>query len=240
VLSACGLTEKGSDRPTNEDCFAINEPLGLCVIADGMGGHNAGEVAARIAVDAVVEMVARRCARAAPGSVGVPGSRSASLSGDGLGPWPLGYDASLSPGGNLLRTAVLLANLQILESAIATAGCGGMATTIVAARVADGRLSVAHVGDSRLYLVANRQVRQMTTDDSWLMSVLANNPAITPQGTYSNSWLSRNWSSSRSRGKKMAAFRERVISVSMPALAASLSFQLDGGSTISMARRVSQ
>jgi serine/threonine protein phosphatase PrpC len=169
VLSAYGFTAKGCDRATNEDCFAIDEQLGLCVIADGMGGHNAGEVAARLAVDTVVEIVARRCA-----------SRSASLSGERLGPWPLGYDASLSPGGNLLRTAVLLANLQILESAIATDGCGGMATTIVAARVADGRLSVAHVGDSRLYLVAKRQLRQVTTDDSWLMSILANNPAADP------------------------------------------------------------
>ena len=59
-LQAYGLTDKGRVRPTNEDCFAIHEELGLCVVADGMGGHNAGEVAARLAVDAVVDFVRAR------------------------------------------------------------------------------------------------------------------------------------------------------------------------------------
>src|SRR5471032_2339596 len=57
VLRAYGLTDQGRVRPTNEDCFAIQEALGLCVVADGMGGHNAGEVAARLAVDALVHFV---------------------------------------------------------------------------------------------------------------------------------------------------------------------------------------
>ena len=55
MLRAYGSTDKGPLRPTNEDCFGIDEHLGLCILADGMGGHNAGEVAARMAVDAVTE-----------------------------------------------------------------------------------------------------------------------------------------------------------------------------------------
>src|SRR3954465_15729580 len=100
-----------------------------------MGGHNAGEVAARLAVDAVLEYVGRR--REHPGS------------------WPFGFDPALSCDGNLLRTAIHLGNVQIREGALASDEFAGMGTTIVAARVREGRLSVAHVGDSRLYLLAD-------------------------------------------------------------------------------------
>jgi serine/threonine protein phosphatase PrpC len=165
-LRAYGLTDKGRVRPTNEDCFAIHEELGLCVIADGMGGHNAGEVASRLAVDAVVEYVRQR---------------SASLARERrLEYWPFGFDPSLSADGNLLRTAILLANVQIREAAIASRDYAGMGTTIVAARVTDGRLSVAHVGDSRLYLFAGGTLRQLTQDDSWMASMLEHDPNADP------------------------------------------------------------
>jgi protein phosphatase len=157
VIRAHGITDRGRVRPTNEDCFAIHEQLGLCVIADGMGGHNAGEVAARLAVDAIVEFV---------------GSRDET--------WPFGYDPALSVAGNILRTAVHLANVQILETAMSDARYGGMGTTVVAALVVDGRLSIAHVGDSRLYLLAGRRLRQVTRDDSWIAAILMDNPDADP------------------------------------------------------------
>ena len=172
-LRADGLTDKGRIRPTNEDCFAIQAALGLCVVADGMGGHNAGEVAARIAVDAVVEYVTQEDAR-----VRAPGPQAADASGATPHPraWPFGYDRSLSPDGNLLRTAVHVANVQIREAALNSLDYAGMGTTIVAARVRDGRLSVAHVGDSRLYILAGRRLRQLTVDDSWMATMLARDP----------------------------------------------------------------
>jgi len=157
VLRAYGLTDKGRVRPTNEDCFAIQEELGLCVVADGMGGHNAGEVAARLAVYAVVDFLR------APDDT-----------------FPFGCDPSLSADGNLLRTAIHLANVQIRAAAIASHDYAGMGTTIVAARVRDGRLSVAHVGDSRLYLCDRHQLRQVTQDDSWMVSMLAHDPDADP------------------------------------------------------------
>jgi len=157
VLRAYGLTDTGPDRPINEDCFAIQEELGLCVIADGMGGHNAGEVAARLAVDAVVDSI-----------------READDT------WPFGYDPSLSIDGNRLRTAVQLAHVQVLEASFSANQYAGMGTTVVAARVADSRLSVAHVGDSRLYLMADRRLRQVTVDDSWMTSMLALDPEADP------------------------------------------------------------
>jgi len=157
VLLAYGRTDKGR-RPTNEDCFAIHEELGLCVIADGMGGHNAGEVAARLAVEAVVAFM---------------------RSPDGR--HPFGSDPALSADANHLRTAIHRANAQIREMAFTSFDYAGMGTTIVAAHERDGRLSVAHVGDSRLYLVAQGQLRQVTQDDSWMASMLAHDPTADPQ-----------------------------------------------------------
>jgi serine/threonine protein phosphatase PrpC len=190
-LRAYGLTDKGRVRPTNEDCFAIQEELGLCVVADGMGGHNAGEIAARIAVDAVVDCVRERSASVSmrqgsgtevrrgsdPGQIRV---RSGSDLGQVVDLWPFGFDPSLSADGNLLRTAIHLASVQIREAAISSYTCAGMGTTIVAARAVGGRLSVAHVGDSRLYLVAGRTLTQVTQDDSWMVSMLAHDPGVDP------------------------------------------------------------
>jgi serine/threonine protein phosphatase PrpC len=170
VLRAYGFTDIGRVRPTNEDCFAIHEELGLCVIADGMGGHNAGEVAARLAVDAVVDHVRLRSLES-PASVAEAGLSDA---------WPFGFDPALSADGNLLRTAIHLANVQIREAAIASHDLAGMGTTIVAARVRDGRLSVAHVGDSRLYVLDGGRLQQMTQDDSWMVSMLAHDPNADP------------------------------------------------------------
>ena len=159
MLVAFGATDKGRVRPINEDCFAIEEALGLCVIADGMGGHNAGEVAARLAVDTVVDVV--RDWRA-----------------DAL--LPFGREASLSEQGNVLRTSILLANAQILERATTAEHYAGMGTTVVVTRVTGGRLVVAHVGDSRLYLFDGRTLRQVTRDDSWVATVLATDPKADP------------------------------------------------------------
>jgi len=91
--------------------------------------------------------------------------------------WPFGYDPSLSGNGNLLRTAIHLAGVQILEAAISTNQYSGMGTTVVAARVVGDRVSVAYAGDSRLYLLSRGHLRQVTRDDTWLASVLAEDPS---------------------------------------------------------------
>jgi protein phosphatase len=159
VLHAFGITDQGHFRPTNQDCFVIDHQRRLCVVADGMGGHNAGEVAARLAVDAIVGHVR-----------GAVGSAS----------WPFGYDKSLSTAGNRLRTAIHLANSSILEFALTARGCTGMGTTIVAMLLEGSTLSVAHVGDSRLYVFAGNELRQLTHDDSWMATVMASHPDADP------------------------------------------------------------
>ena len=171
MLVAYGTTDKGRVRPTNEDCFAILEPLGFCVIADGMGGHNAGEVAARLAVDTMVDVVTAR--RAKPADDRDDSSDVAALH-------PYGVDPELSEDGNLLRTAILLANARVLETATTGEQYAGMGTTVVAALAREGRLTVASVGDSRLYLYADARLRQMTSDDSWVATVLASDPKADP------------------------------------------------------------
>ncbi len=161
VLRAHGVTDRGPVRPTNEDCFGIDDRLCLCVVADGMGGRNGGEVAARIAVNAVTEYV-RGATLSTMQSDGDPKGRVQ---------WPFGFDSSLSEAGNLLRTAVHLANSHILEAAASARELSGMGTTIVVALVRDRSLSVAHVGDSRVYLLAGCELRLLTRDDSWVGSL---------------------------------------------------------------------
>ena len=137
MLRAYGVTDRGGIRPTNEDCFAVDEALCLCVVAEGIGGQSAGEVASRLAVDAIVDFVADARSE--------QGRRRETLH-------PFDTRTSLSDAGNLLRTAIHLTNMQILEAAGTSARCAGMGTTIVATLSIGDRLAVVHVGDSRLYL----------------------------------------------------------------------------------------
>jgi protein phosphatase len=144
-------------RRTNEDALFKDEALGLLVVADGMGGHAAGEVASRLAVEAVVGFIRR-------------------TSEDHEHSWPYGIDSSLSFNANRLRTAVYLANRRVFREAESHDDYTGMGTTIVAALVLDGVLSVAHVGDSRLYQTSGGQLVQLTRDDSWAATVLVQRP----------------------------------------------------------------
>jgi PPM family protein phosphatase len=159
MLRASGVTDRGRIRPTNEDCFGIDPALQLCVVADGMGGHNAGEVASRMAVEAVLDYVANNAVTTT---------------------WPFGYDASVSAHGNLLRTAVQVANTRVFEAASASSAFAGMGTTIVAVLACKGLLTIAHVGDSRLYAMAGGRAEQLTSDDSWAAAMLARDPSLDP------------------------------------------------------------
>lgn len=159
MLRAHGVTDRGRVRDTNEDCYGIDIELHLCVVADGMGGHRAGEVASRMAVDAVLEYVSRSAVTTT---------------------WPFGFDPAISEGGNLLRTAVHVANARIFEAACATPDYLGMGTTAVAVLERNGVISVAHVGDSRLYVFMENQLRQLTDDDSWAATVLSRDPEADP------------------------------------------------------------
>lgn len=156
-LRTGGCSDRGPVRRTNEDALFQDEALGLLIVADGMGGHAAGEVASRLAIEAVAGFIRR-------------------TSEDPEHSWPYGIDSSLSFNANRLRTAVHLANRRVYREAENHDDYTGMGTTIVAALVLEGTMSVAHVGDSRLYHAANGHLVQVTRDDSWAATVLGQRP----------------------------------------------------------------
>ena len=144
-----GLSDVGRKREANEDCYAIVAGDSLFVVADGMGGHAAGEVASRLAVSAFSDFIATT-------------RRDAEIT------WPYDYDPAVSVNGNRIRTAIRLANQRILETISQKKDLEGMGTTLVGAMIDDSRVCVGHVGDSRAYLVRDGQITQLTSDHSWV------------------------------------------------------------------------
>jgi protein phosphatase len=153
MIEACGVSEAGPVRTNNEDRYLADEELSLCVVADGMGGHAAGEVASRLAVEAIENFV----------------RRSQEL---GDFSWPCGIDPTLSYAGNRLRTAIYLANRRVFRAAEGHDDYTGMGTTVVCALVNGGSLVIGHVGDSRLYTLVGGVLTPQTRDDTWAASIL--------------------------------------------------------------------
>jgi serine/threonine protein phosphatase PrpC len=153
MTTSAGLTDTGRSRASNEDAFFVDSELGLFVVADGMGGHRAGEVASRLAVDTVVDFV-----RASESDKGIT--------------WPYGLDTRMSFEGNQLRNAVQLANQRILAAAHRQPEWNGMGSTIVVALVKDGRAVYTNIGDSRLYLWRTERLAQLSVDHSWAATML--------------------------------------------------------------------
>ena len=162
MLSAYGVTHSGRVRKTNEDSLLSDPELGLLIVADGMGGHNAGEVASRLAVEAI------------------KGFLQKSVSGEDF-TWPYGIDSRISFSANRLMTAVKLANRRVFKAGESRDEYTGLGTTIVAALIEDGVLTFTGVGDSRIYVYADGRLEQITQDDSWVATVLAREPGISEE-----------------------------------------------------------
>lgn len=136
-LAAHGVTHQGR-RTTNEDAFLVDANRGLFIVADGMGGHNAGEVASSLAVTAIADFLAD------------------------------GTPASL----NVLDEALRLANDHILTVAGEKPDYTGMGTTVAAVYMREGVAVFAHAGDSRVYLLHQGHITQLTRDDSWVAAAM--------------------------------------------------------------------
>ena len=135
ALRSAVRTDVGLRRRANEDACSVAEEMGFYVVADGMGGHTAGQVASRMAAESAV-----RALRSLDGA-------SASLS-------------------DKLRHAVATANREVFASSQAKPELAGMGTTLVALLADADRAALAHVGDSRAYLVRGGRIRQLTDDHS--------------------------------------------------------------------------
>src|SRR5688572_9807974 len=148
-VSYQAISDVGRKRKGNEDSVFVNAEQNLYVVADGMGGHAAGEVASRVAVEAINEFVCL-------------------TSGDGDITWPFGLDENVSFDGNRLKSAIQYANRKVLETTREKKEYLGMATTVVAVLVDGASANLAHVGDSRVYLVRGPAITQLTSDHSWV------------------------------------------------------------------------
>ena len=148
-LRAFGVSSVGRKRTNNEDAFAVVDSIQLFIVADGMGGHSAGEVASRLAVQHILSFFDQH-------------------GKDEDTTWPFPYDDTLSFPANKLRTAIALANEQIQAYAAEHPESRGMGTTVVAALSAGERLIISHVGDSRAYLYDGSRLRGLTADHSWV------------------------------------------------------------------------
>jgi serine/threonine protein phosphatase PrpC len=147
-VGAGGRSECGPVRAINQDCYAIDDAQRAYLVADGMGGHKAGEIASRLATDTFTNFV----------------YRSRAISNE---EWPFGQDATLSFEANRLRNAIALANRRVWRAAQSDPSLEGMGTTMVAVMVIEDRIAIGHVGDSRLYHCGAKAFDQVTLDDSW-------------------------------------------------------------------------
>jgi PPM family protein phosphatase len=150
---AAGITDVGRQREHNEDSFAIDDEHALFVVADGMGGHQAGDVASKLATSTIASFFR-------------------TLGGEDV-TWPAHFDRTLSDEENRLITSIGLANRRIFEQSQQQRALHGMGTTVVGAHFSSKkrRVYVGHVGDSRAYRIRGGKIEQLTRDHS-----LANEP----------------------------------------------------------------
>jgi serine/threonine protein phosphatase PrpC len=151
-VEVTGLSDVGRKRSHNEDSIGSDTAVGLTVLADGMGGYKAGEVASAMAVNGIMEVIRDRLQGFKHGSVDdLTGFTRESL---------------------LMKEAVERANQEINSVALSQPQCAGMGTTLVAAMFYDDRVTIAHVGDSRLYRMRKGNLEQITVDHSLLQELV--------------------------------------------------------------------
>lgn len=160
---AAGLSDVGLQREHNEDSFVVLKEYDLFVVADGMGGHRAGDVASRLATETISEFFK-------------------STANEDV-TWPFHFDTNLSEEENRLLTGIRVANRQIFERSTRSREYHGMGTTVVGAMFSPSkrRMYIGHVGDSRCYRVRDAQIQLLTRDHSLINDYLLAMPDLTEE-----------------------------------------------------------
>jgi serine/threonine protein phosphatase PrpC len=162
MIEAFGATDVGRRRKLNEDNFLVDDQSRLYAVCDGMGGHNAGEIASKMSIETIAAFIHKS-------------------DGDEKDiTWPYGLETELSFEGNRLKTAIRLANKRVFKAADNREDYTGMGTTVVAALANANVLTVGSAGDSRCYLVRGGTLTQLTRDDSWVSAAWAEG-ILTPE-----------------------------------------------------------
>lgn len=146
-LEIFGKSDAGKVRTNNEDGFLIDEEISLFTIADGMGGHNSGEVASKMAVNVICDSMRRFILN---GQKAIFGK----------------VNPQLSEHTNQLGSSIRLSNQFIYETARSKTHYQGMGTTVDSALIQKNKISIGHIGDSRIYLVREGVLHQLTQDHS--------------------------------------------------------------------------
>jgi len=162
-------SDPGLKRTSNEDSYSTRPDVGLFVVADGMGGHVAGEVASRVAVEAIEAFIQE--------TAGADKNRT----------WPFPFDPTLSLEANRLKAAFRLANRRIASAIADSQDLRGMATTASAVLVGQRTACLGHVGDSRIYVLRAGALEQITDDHSWVEEQVRAG-TLTPSAARQHPW----------------------------------------------------
>lgn len=165
-LDIASLSHPGMVRAHNEDSIFVDGEAGIAILADGMGGYSAGEVASGIAVTVVAS-----------------GMLPELQSGRELS--KVDVQSGLTHGAQLLQQQIAAANKGIYEAAQARPECAGMGTTIVATVFCGNRVSIGHIGDSRCYRLRGEKFEQLTHDHSLLQEQLDSGALTVEQAKFS-------------------------------------------------------
>ncbi len=165
IIEVANVSDTGLKRPHNEDSAVTDSSLGLAIVADGMGGYKAGEVASAIAAQLILNEV-----RAGIASGGANGAAAS---------------AGLSRASVISRDAVAKANAEVFRTAQEVPQCQGMGTTVVVVFYHGTKVSIAHVGDSRVYRLRGDEFKQITRDHS-LIQELIDRGFFTPEEAAEN------------------------------------------------------
>ena len=159
-IESAGLTHVGMKRKGNEDALYLDDDLGLYVVADGMGGHRAGEIASQLVVKTISEYILKSQKNGNPANSNK-------------------FDRSLSTRANQLLSGIQLSNKVVHSASLDNDACRGMGSTVSAVYFTDGTLIAANVGDSPIFLIRDGKIKLLSV----MHTVLAEQAALDPQNT---------------------------------------------------------